>query len=104
MTSAWSDSQKGTAVGDRPAGLEVSLLSKTFVFPWNQFLYAEGNDEQICVSFSTHDVIVRGVQLTPLLHDVCAQRITRLQEYGRAEAFRSASGPQIISITIQKVE
>jgi hypothetical protein len=49
-------------------------------------------------------VIVRGVQLTPLLHDVCAQRITRLQEYGRADAFRSASGPQIISITIQKME
>jgi hypothetical protein len=102
MTSVWSDSQKETA--ERPAGLGVVLLSQTFVFPWNQFLYAEGNDEQIRVSFSTHDVIVRGVQLRPLLDDMCAQRITCLRESGRADAFRSASIPQIISITIQKVE
>jgi hypothetical protein len=102
MTSGWSDSQKGTA--ERSAGFEVVLLNQTFVFPWNQFLYAEGNDEQIRVSFSTHDVIVRGVQLTPLLHDVCAQRITCLRESGRADAFRSASTPQITSISMQKVE
>ncbi len=102
MTSVWSDSQKGTT--ERPAGLEVLLLNQTFAFPWNQFLYAEGNDEQIWVSFSTHDVIVRGIQLRQLLDDMCAQRITCLRESGRADAFQSTSTPQITSITIQKVE
>ena len=104
MTSGWSDSQKGSAVSDQPTGLEVVLLGQTFVFPWNQFLYAEGDDEQIRLSFSTHDVIIRGVQLRPLLDDMSAQRITCLRESGRADAFRSASTPQIISITVRKVE
>jgi hypothetical protein len=103
MTSVWSDKQKGNGVTDRPASVEVLLLSQMFVFPWNQFLNAHGNDEEIRVSFSTHDVVVRGIQVRSLLEDVSAQRLVRLRESGRADAFRSNSAPQIISIEVQKV-
>jgi hypothetical protein len=30
-------------------GLQVVLLKKTYVFPWSQFLYAEGTAEEVRV-------------------------------------------------------
>jgi hypothetical protein len=42
------------------SNLEVVLLKKTFVLPWSQFLFAEGGNEEIRLTFSTHDVVVMG--------------------------------------------
>ena len=36
------------AIGpERQTGLEIVLLKRTYVFPWSQFLYAEGGDDEI---------------------------------------------------------
>lgn len=86
------------------ANLEVVLLKKTFVLPWSQFLFAEGCNEEIRLSFSTHDVVVTGSSLEKLLEDLSARRLSRLQEPGRADRFGFIVGQQIASISVQKVD
>jgi len=55
MSALSADSQKSwkTTPQERPPGLEIVLLKRTYVLPWNQFLYAEGGDEEIRLAF--HD-------------------------------------------------
>ena len=84
--------------------LEIILLKRTFVLPWSQFLFAEGGNDEIRLAFSTHDVVVAGSRLDSLLQDLSGQRLTRLQESTRPERFSSVTGPQITSISVQKVE
>jgi hypothetical protein len=89
---------------ERPSGLEVILLKRTYVLPWNQFLYAEGGEDEIRLAFTTHDVVVNGSHLDSLLADLCAQRVSLLREPARAERFRHGSGPQITGVSVRKVE
>ena len=56
---------------ERQTGLEIVLLKRTYVFPWSQFLYAEGGDDEIRAVFTTHDVIVRGTALTGNARRTC---------------------------------
>jgi hypothetical protein len=84
--------------------LEVILLKRTFVLPWSQFLFAEGENDKIRLAFSTHDVIVTGSRLESILRDLSVQKLSQLQESARPKRFSSATGPQITSISVQKVE
>ena len=86
------------------SNLEIVLLKRTFVMPWSQFLFAEGGNDEIRLAFSTHDIIVTGSRLGLLLEDLSAQKLSRLQEPARQERFASVTGPQITSISVQKVE
>ena len=52
---------------DRSLALQVVLLKQTYVLPWSQFLYAEGGNDEVRLIFSTHDVLVKGSDLNPLL-------------------------------------
>jgi hypothetical protein len=106
MTSVSIDSQNAWEVttGDRPAGLEIVLLKHTLVLPWSQFLYAEGNDDEVRLCFSTHDIIVGGSHLRSLLAALSAQRVTLLREFIRANKFGSGSASDITSISVEKVE
>jgi hypothetical protein len=63
MNAALTDNRQPWETGapERPAGLEIVLLKRTFVLPWNQFLYAEGGDDEIRVAFTTHDVLIKRV-------------------------------------------
>ena len=75
MNAVSVDRQRnGKAIGtERQTGLEIVLLKRTYVFPWSQFLYAEGGDDEIRAVFTTHDLIVRGTALTGLLGDLAGQ-------------------------------
>ncbi len=88
----------------RRTGLEVILLKQSLVLPWSQFLYAEGGDYQIRLVFSTHDIVVSGYRLGPLLAAVSAQRVSRLREPTRTEKFTHEAGPQISGILVRKLE
>ena len=90
--------------GGHPAGLQIKLIKRTYVFPWSQFLFAEGDVDEIRMTFSTHDVVISGGKLDTLLADIAAQRLNLLKEPVRAEYFASFSEPQITSISIKKVE
>jgi len=89
---------------ERPINLEIIMLKRTFVIPWSQFLYAEGGEDEVRLAFSTHDILVAGKCLGSLMRDLSAQRVSLLQEPVRAERFGSDMGPQIISISIRKME
>ena len=88
----------------RRAALEIVLLKQTLVLPWSQFLYAEGGDDQVRLVFSTHDIVVSGDQLGPLLAEVSAQRVRRLREPTRAEKFTHDAGPRINGILVRELE
>jgi hypothetical protein len=92
MTSVDETKPWSTNLDGRVLGLEVILLKQVFVLPWNQFLYAEGGDDEVRVVFTTHDVVAKGNGLASLLSDLVAQLITTLKEPARAERFTNATG------------
>lgn len=104
MNVASVDNRKPWTVNsdERPAALEVSLLKRVVVLPWTQFLYAEGGDDEVRLVFASHDVIVRGAGLGPLLADVGAQRVTAINEPTRPDRFPSVATRFIREIVMQK--
>ena len=89
---------------DRPSGLEIVLLERTYVLPWSQFLYAEGGDDEIRLVFATHDVLVAGSGLGSMLTDLAEQRIGRLNEPTRADRMDSFGTTRIREIRVEKVD
>ena len=106
MITASTDSQKPwkTTTQERPVGLEIALLKRTYVLPWGQFLYAEGGDDEVRLAFTTNDVLIRGSSLGSLLLDVAAQRIARLREPARADRFSEETEPCIRELLVVKFE
>jgi hypothetical protein len=90
--------------GSHAIGLQIDLIKRTYVFPWSQFVFAEGDADEIRIAFSTHDVVVSGSELGKLLANITAQRVSLLKEPVRAKSFASFSAPQITRIFIRKVE
>jgi hypothetical protein len=90
--------------GQRPYGLQVVKLKRIYVFPWTQFLYAEGSSEEVRAVFSTHDVVIKGSDLISLLSDLASQRITVLREPSRTDRFVSADGPRITELEVHLIE
>jgi hypothetical protein len=89
---------------DRPASVEIRLLKRSLVLPWSQFFYAEGSNDEIRLSFATHEVLVKGAGLGALLEDLSGQRVSLLREPVRADRFVTEPGPRITSISVGKVE
>ena len=89
---------------DHMPGLEIRLAKRTVVFPWSQFVFAEGGNDEIRMAFSTHDVVITGERLDRLLPEITAQKINLLEVAGRAESFGSKFGPQITDISITKCD
>jgi hypothetical protein len=88
----------------RVYGLHVILLKQEYVLPWSQFLYAEGTSEELRVVFSTHDVIVRGAELSSLLAHLASQQVTVIREPARADKFTAASGPRLSGLEVRRVD
>ena len=87
-----------------PAALEIILLKRTYVLPWVQFLYAEGDANEVHVAFATHDVLVKGAGLDALLADLALHRIAQLHEPARADQFENGGGSCIREISVSKIE
>ena len=94
------DSQNG-----RTIALQVALLKRVHVFPWGQFLFAEGTGDEVRAAFATHDVIIKGSGLTALLDDLALQRVVVLREPARADKFAGGGqGPRIVEVSVRKAE
>ncbi len=91
-----------TVARERPTGLEIVLLKRTYVLPWSQFLYAEGSDDEIRLVFATHDVIVEGNGLGSILTELAEQSIPRLNEPTRADRFDGSGPTRIREIRVEK--
>jgi hypothetical protein len=89
---------------DKSTAMEIRLLKCSLVLPWSQFLYAEGSDGEIRVTFATHEVTVRGAGLGELLQDLSGQRVSLLREPARSDSFGGEPGRRIVSISVRKME
>jgi len=106
MNMVSADRRQGWSVNleDRPAALEITLLKRTYVLPWNQFLYAEGGNDEVRALFATHEVNVRGTGLTVLLADLAAQNVTGVEELSRPDRFQTEAKRLIREVIVQKAE
>jgi hypothetical protein len=53
--------------GDPAATVEIVLHTQTLILSWHQFVCAEGNGEELRIGFASHDVVIKGAGLDPLL-------------------------------------
>lgn len=88
----------------RARGLQVILLKSIYSLPWSQFLYAEGTGEEVRAAFSTHDLMIKGSGLAPLLADFAAQKIAILREPPRTDRFGASDGPRITELQVRRVD
>jgi hypothetical protein len=93
-----------TSTADPPAALEVVTLKQKVILSWSQFVYAEGGDDEIRIAFASHDVVVRGAGLDPLLSAITAQRVASIREIVRAERFTSNAARFISEIEVRRIE
>ena len=94
----------GMVAQEHPLALEVILLKRTYVLPWNQFLYAEGGDDEVRVAFTTHDILLKGKNLGLLVAELAAHGIGRLQEPTRPDRFWNGTAPFICKISVERIE
>ncbi len=97
--SPWAISADG-----QPPALEIVLLRQTVILSWNQFVYAEGGDDDLRIAFASHDVVVKGGGLGPLLRAIAAHQVALIRESVRSDRFLEQAGRFIREIVVQKIE
>ena len=93
----WASQREGT---DRCAPCCVELRQRTYVLPWSLFLFAEGTDAEVRLTFHTHVILVQGAGLTSLLSDLAEQNVKQLVEPDRTAKFQPARGPHITAVSL----
>jgi hypothetical protein len=94
MTMASADSPSWIInTTEPPATLEGILAKQRLVLAWSQFVYAEGGADQVRIAFASHDVVIKGAGLDPLMHAIAAHRVASIREVARAERFSGMAGP-----------
>ncbi len=88
----------------QPPALEIVLLRQTVIISWNQFVYAEGGDDEVRIAFASHDVVVVGAGLASLLSAIAAHRVALIRESGRSERFPGQVERFIREIVVRKME
>ena len=87
-----------------PATLEVILPKETLILSWNQFVYAQGGDDEVRIAFASHDVTVRGAGLSPLLPAIAGHHVASIRDVARNECFSLPETRFIREIEIRRVE
>lgn len=89
---------------DPSPALEIVLLKQTVVLSWNQFVYAEGGNDELRIAFASHDVSIKGAGLEVLLPAIAARRVALLRQSARSERFSSQAGRFISEIVVRNIE
>jgi len=89
---------------DQPPALEIVLLRQTVIASWNQFVYAEGGADEVRIAFASHDVVVKGAGLDPLLRAIAANRVVLIRQSDRSERFSNPAERFIREIVVRKIE
>ena len=89
----------------RQSALIVSVWSgDTWVLPWSQFVSARYSGEKIELTFGSTLVVVAGVNLSVLLEDIAAYRISVLRELPPQYRHNPADGEPFVShLEVQSV-
>ena len=91
------------SAADQPPALEIVLRRQTVIISWNQFVYAEGGDDEVRIAFASHDVTVKGVGLDPLLRAIAANRVSLIRESDRSERFSDPAERFIREIAVRRI-
>jgi hypothetical protein len=89
---------------DQTPTLEIVQLRQALILSWNQFVYAEGGDDEVRIAFASHDVVVTGAGLGPLLPAIAAHRVALIRQASRSERFADSEGPFVGEIVVRKME
>ena len=105
MNAISVDSPPWTIYRDgRPPALEVVTPKQTVVLAWSQFVFAEGGDDEIRIAFASHDVVVKGAGLSPLLQAITSQEAVAIRQSARREAFSASTGRFIREIEVRRID
>ena len=66
------------------------LQTQTVILSWHQFVYAEGDSDELRIAFASHDVVMKGAGLDPLLSAIA---IPSGRVASRERAFRAFFRP-----------
>jgi len=110
MELASEDWQLADGDEKRPAALVVQLRRRAYVLPYFRFVYADGDNVQVKIAFSSHLVTVSGSGLAALLAALASNLVVRIMQPTENEArfgvrgHGSAvhSGPSITDITVEE--
>ena len=89
---------------DTATTVEIVLQKQTVVLSWHQFVYAEGDSEQVRMAFASHDVVISGSGLDPLLSAIAAHRVVSLRASVRSERFSAQAARFVNEIVVRRVE
>jgi hypothetical protein len=89
---------------DPAATLEIRLQRQTVILSWHQFVYAEGDSEELRIAFASHDVVVKGAGLDALLPVLASHRVVSLRASLRSERFSGQAGRFIHEIVVRRIE
>lgn len=92
------------SAGDPAATVAIVLPKQTVVLSWHQFVYAEGDSQQVRIAFASHDVVISGAGLDALLPAIAAHRVVSLRESVRSDRFSAKAGRFISEIVVRSVE
>jgi hypothetical protein len=77
-------------------------------FPYSSFQWCTGNESEVIVKFTTHQVIIKGKRLESLPDYFGWQQVRRVRQMGRADGLLletgEAVGPIVSDIMIQQIE
>ena len=90
--------------GDPAATLEILLQTQTVILSWHQFVCAEGNSGELRIAFTSHDVVIKGAGLDPLLPAIASHRVVSLRESLRSERVSGQAGRFIAEIVVRRIE
>lgn len=107
---ASEDWQLAAADGSKPASLVVQLRHRAHVLPYFRFVYAEGDNSQVKIAFTSHLVTVTGHGLAPLLGALATHLVVRViqpteneAKFGvRGPGSTKHNGPSITDITVEE--
>jgi len=66
--------------------------------------YAEGNADETQIAFATHDIVVEGAGLTPLLQAITANLVAAIREPARSDRFPAQSIRFIREIDVRRAD
>lgn len=92
------------STSEQPPAVEIVLLKQTLILSWNQFVYAEGGSDELRIVFASHDVIVKGTGLDPLLAAIAAHRVASVHESPRFERFPGPAARFIREIVVRNID
>ena len=87
----------------QPPTLEIATFKQTVILSWNQFVLAEGAEDEIRIVFASHDIVVKGAGLDTLLRAIAAHRVVLIRETARSERFTCNPTCFITEIEVRKI-